>query len=106
MQANSIAECSEGSILQFFRQFVIKTLVLPIFEWPFYTGLLYANNHHRKLKLKCNFQFFNYDEVYFRGKNRQRNVTGYNKTKAFIDAYLICLCSCYSNQLLFPLQAL
>ena len=28
----SIAECSNGSILQYFR-------LLPIFEWPFYTGL-------------------------------------------------------------------
>ena len=43
MQVKSIAECSKGSILQYFRpslnyHFVIKTFVLSIFEWPFYTG--------------------------------------------------------------------
>ena len=43
MQVKSIAECSKGSILQYFRPsfqlpFVIKIFVLSIFEWQFYTG--------------------------------------------------------------------
>ena len=43
MQVKSIAECSKGSILQYFRptlsyKFVIKIFVLSIFELPFYTG--------------------------------------------------------------------
>ena len=42
MQVKSIAECSKGSILQYFQafiklSFVIKIFVLPIFEWPFNT---------------------------------------------------------------------
>ena len=42
MQVKSIAECSKGSILQYFRPslklpFVIKIFVLSIFEWPIYT---------------------------------------------------------------------
>ena len=41
MQVKSIAECSKGSILQYFRPspFVIKILVLSIFEWPLKTGV-------------------------------------------------------------------
>ena len=43
MQAKSIAECSKGSILQYFwpslsYHFVIKSIILSIFEWRFYTG--------------------------------------------------------------------
>ena len=43
MQVKSIAECSEGSILQYFwpslsYQIVIRIFVLSIFEWQFYTG--------------------------------------------------------------------
>ena len=43
VQVKSIAECSKGSILQYFRpslsyHYVIKIFVLSIFEWPFYTG--------------------------------------------------------------------
>ena len=62
MQVKSIAECSKGSILQYFQPacqkycrmlqgehsailstcikqpYVIKIFVLSIFEWPFYTG--------------------------------------------------------------------
>ena len=39
----SIAECSEGSILQILSTFlmlpfVIKIFILSIFEWPFYKG--------------------------------------------------------------------
>ena len=41
MQVKSIAECS--TILSTFIKlpFVIKIFVLSIFEWPFYTGLLF-----------------------------------------------------------------
>ena len=35
MQVKSIAECSKGTFIKL--QFVIKTFVLFIFEWPFYT---------------------------------------------------------------------
>ena len=40
MQVKSIAECSKGSLLQYLRPwlsyyFVIKVIVLSIFEWPF-----------------------------------------------------------------------
>ena len=52
MQVKSIAECSKGSILQYFWRlehsailltfiklpFVIKIFVLSIFKWKFYTG--------------------------------------------------------------------
>ena len=45
MQVKSIAECSKGSILQYFRpslsyQFLLRSFkfVLSIIEWPFYTG--------------------------------------------------------------------
>ena len=43
MQIKSVAECSMGSILQYFQpfiklQFVIKIFGLSIFEWPFYIG--------------------------------------------------------------------
>ena len=40
MQVKSIAECSKGRILQYFRPslpFVIMIFVLSIFEWPFDT---------------------------------------------------------------------
>ena len=63
MQVKSIAECSNGSILQYFQPsiklpFVIKIFILSIFEWPFYTGftVLYVrsegsgeNDHMRRL---------------------------------------------------------
>ena len=44
MQVKSIAECSKGSILQYFRPFIklpfiIKNFVLSIFKWPFYTAV-------------------------------------------------------------------
>ena len=43
MQVKSIAECSKGSILQYFLpslsyHFVTKIFVLSIFEWQFYKG--------------------------------------------------------------------
>ena len=42
MQVKSIAECSKGSILQYFRPslklpFVIEIFGSSIFEWQFYT---------------------------------------------------------------------
>ena len=42
MKVKSIAECSKGSILQYFRPFIklpfaIKIFVLSILEWQFYT---------------------------------------------------------------------
>ena len=45
MQVKSIAECSKGSILQYFRNslsyhFAIKISVISFFEWPFYTGFI------------------------------------------------------------------
>ena len=45
MQVKSIAECSKGSILQYFRSFiklpfVIMIFVLSIFEWPLKTGFV------------------------------------------------------------------
>ena len=52
MQVKSIAECSKGSILQYFRPslsyvpFVIKIFVLSIFEWPLKTSFT--------VFLKCN----------------------------------------------------
>ena len=44
MQVKSIAECSNGSILQYFQPSIsyhlrIKIFVLSTFEWLFYTGL-------------------------------------------------------------------
>ena len=52
MQVKSIAECSNGIgafcntvylYVTFIKQpFVIKIFVLSIFEWPFFTGLLYV----------------------------------------------------------------
>ena len=43
MQVKSIAECSKGSILQYFGpslsyHFSVKTFVLSIFKWPLKTG--------------------------------------------------------------------
>ena len=42
MQVKSIAECSKGSILQYFRPslgyHVIKIFVLSIFDWPLKAG--------------------------------------------------------------------
>ena len=43
MQVKSIAECSKGSILQYFLPslklpFIFKTFVLSFFEWPLKTG--------------------------------------------------------------------
>ena len=39
MQVKNIAECSKGSILQYFQpSFVTKIFVLSIFEWLHYTG--------------------------------------------------------------------
>ena len=48
MQVKSIAECSKGSILQYFRpsfsQSIIKIFVLSIFEWPLKTGFTVQKN--------------------------------------------------------------
>ena len=50
MQVKSIAECSKGSVLQYFRtsssyHLVIKIFVLSIFEWQLMTGLtVYIQN--------------------------------------------------------------
>ena len=46
MQVKSIAECSNGSILQYFIKvpFVIKLFVLSIFECPLRTGLTVQEN--------------------------------------------------------------
>ena len=55
MQVNSIAECSKGSILQYFRPalgYHLSLRSLSIFEWPFYKVLLYASNI---LKARFNF---------------------------------------------------
>ena len=38
MQVKSIAECSKGSILQYFRPSLFKTFVLSISEWSLTTG--------------------------------------------------------------------
>ena len=38
MQVKSIAECSKGSILQYFRPSLSYHFSLSIFVWPFYTG--------------------------------------------------------------------
>ena len=43
MQVKSIGECSKGSILQYLRPSLsyhlsLRSFVLSIFEWPFYTG--------------------------------------------------------------------
>ena len=42
MQVKRIAECSKGSILQYFRPSLsyhfVKIFVLSIFMWPFYIG--------------------------------------------------------------------
>ena len=62
MQVKSIAECSEGSILQYFRPSLSFHLSLRsgfclLFEWPFYTGFTvysYTNN------LFCIFQALEY----------------------------------------------
>ena len=46
MQVKIIAECSKGSIPQYFRPslsyhyFVIRIFILSIFEWLFYTGFI------------------------------------------------------------------
>ena len=40
MQVKRIAECSKGTLIKL--PFVIKIFVLPIFEWPFNTGLKYS----------------------------------------------------------------
>ena len=46
MQVKSIAECSNGSILQYFWPFVIKIFVLSFSEWPLKTVLLYVYKHY------------------------------------------------------------
>ena len=38
MQVKSIAECSKGSILQYFQPLLSYNFVLSIFEWPLKTG--------------------------------------------------------------------
>ena len=48
MQVKGIVECSKGSILQYFRPslklpFVIKIIVLSIFEWPLKRGFTVLN---------------------------------------------------------------
>ena len=49
MQVKSIADCSKGSILQYFRpslcyHLLIKIFVLSIFEWPLKTGFTVGSN--------------------------------------------------------------
>ena len=58
IQAKSIAECANGSILQYFRPsfiklpILIKIFVLSIFEWPFYTGFtVFLMHGHRQSSL-------------------------------------------------------
>ena len=73
MQVKSIAECSNGSILQYFRPAlsdnrslrpltsVFKTFVLSIFAWSFYTGgvrVLYNSFQRIFLLNYVNFLFF------------------------------------------------
>ena len=43
MQVKSIAECSKGSILKYFRPSLSYHLSLSIFEWVFYTGFTVYN---------------------------------------------------------------
>ena len=38
LQVKSIAECSKGSILQYFQPSLSYIFLLSIFEWPIYTG--------------------------------------------------------------------
>ena len=46
MLVKSIAKCSKGGILQYFRpSLVIEIFVLSIFDWPFYTGFLICIAH-------------------------------------------------------------
>ena len=67
MQVESFAECSKGSILQYFRPSliynlpsVIKVFVLPIFEWPLKTGftVCMSEGQEDKLKASCFLNFF------------------------------------------------
>ena len=49
MQVKNIAECSKGSILQYFSTFIklpfsIKTIILSIFKWPLKTGFTVIDN--------------------------------------------------------------
>ena len=59
MQVKSIAECSKGSILQYFwpslsYHLSFKIFILSIFEWLFYTGFTVDKNSyfHKQKKLK------------------------------------------------------
>ena len=60
MQVKRIAECSSGSILQYFWPSLsyhlplIKTLVLSIFEWLLKTGFIVPDHHAGKV-LKAPF---------------------------------------------------
>ena len=66
MQVKSIAECSKGSILQYFRPslsyiFFIKIFALSIFEWPFtkcFTAVLKCYNHLNCVQKLGVFRFF------------------------------------------------
>ena len=49
MQVKSIAECSKGSILQYFRpslsyRLSLRSFVCLLFEWPFYAGFTVGEN--------------------------------------------------------------
>ena len=55
MRVNSIAECSKGSILQYFQPelgYHLSLRSLSIFEWPFYKGFTVCLNI-----LKARFTF-------------------------------------------------
>ena len=62
MQVKSIAECSEAEhsaiLLTFIMlPFVIKSFVLSIFEWPFYTGFTVVLENCRLIfKMSLNFK--------------------------------------------------
>ena len=65
MQVKSIAECSKGSILQYFwltkLPFVIKIFALSIFEWLLNTGftVVHCGQKHKFLKEFSTAQLWN-----------------------------------------------
>ena len=54
MQVKSIAECSKGSIMQYFRPSLSYHFILSVFEWLFYTGFTV---HYYSV---CDFFFYQY----------------------------------------------
>ena len=100
MQVKSIAECSKGTILQYFRPSLsyhlsLRSLFLSIFEWPFTQVLLYLltnslwivaikiytcahfNQSLMKCKLICVY-------LYTSGKDTLSNIKGITVFKIFI----------------------